>query len=128
MWQLIPTAESDSAYHCGADLALLSQFAAEQEVLFPPTTMLVVLREKGSDARPVECAPLPTPRPLPVEEAARYLSGISHGWRGVAPSSSPRAEPSSMQSAARGGLGFEVRHAAERGRSFTEISVCPHFL
>ena len=35
--------ESDSAYHCGANIAFLSQFAGEEEILFPPCTMLVVV-------------------------------------------------------------------------------------
>ncbi len=43
LWCLQPRNESDSAFHSGADVAMLSQFAEEREVLFPPCTMLVVL-------------------------------------------------------------------------------------
>jgi len=42
LWQLEPKVESDAAFHCGADISMLSQFAAEEEVLFPPCTMLSV--------------------------------------------------------------------------------------
>lgn len=44
LWELRPQTESDSAYHRGADISMLSQFAAEAEVLFPPCTMLVIDR------------------------------------------------------------------------------------
>ena len=42
LWRLTPSAESDTAYHRGAPVRMLSQFASEEEVLFPPCTMLVV--------------------------------------------------------------------------------------
>jgi len=42
LWQLEPKAESDEAFHRGANIAMLSQFESEQEVLFPPCTMLRV--------------------------------------------------------------------------------------
>jgi len=42
LWQLYPTEETDSGFHRGADVDLLSQFAGEAECLFPPCTMLVV--------------------------------------------------------------------------------------
>ena len=47
---LYPTNESDDAYHCGADISMLSQFGGEEEVLFPPCTMFTVLNapEPGS--------------------------------------------------------------------------------
>ena len=53
LWCLQPRSESDSAFHSGADVAMLSQFAAEREVLFPPCTMLVVL--PGGVRECVEC-------------------------------------------------------------------------
>lgn len=43
LWELHPSGESDGAYHRGASVELLSQFKGEEEVLFPPCTMLVVL-------------------------------------------------------------------------------------
>ena len=43
LWELQPRAQSDVAFHRGADIKMLSQFAAEDEVLFPPCTMFEVL-------------------------------------------------------------------------------------
>eukprot|EP00747_Dinoflagellata_sp_TGD_P158627 gnl/TRDRNA2_/TRDRNA2_177828_c0_seq5.p1 gnl/TRDRNA2_/TRDRNA2_177828_c0~~gnl/TRDRNA2_/TRDRNA2_177828_c0_seq5.p1 ORF type:complete len:125 (-),score=11.00 gnl/TRDRNA2_/TRDRNA2_177828_c0_seq5:103-477(-) len=42
LWELEPGKQSDVAFHRGADISMLSQYAGEQEVLFPPGTMLVV--------------------------------------------------------------------------------------
>ena len=39
LWELQPRAQSDVAFHRGADIKMLSQFAAEDEVLFPPCTI-----------------------------------------------------------------------------------------
>ena len=44
LWELYPQLESDTGFHRGADISLLSQFAHEDECLFPPFTMLTVLR------------------------------------------------------------------------------------
>lgn len=53
LWELHPRTESDAAYHHGADISMLSQFAAEAEVVFPPCTMLVVREgEHSSDDQP----------------------------------------------------------------------------
>ena len=57
LWELRPGPQTDEAFHRGADVAMLSQFAAEREVLFPPCTMLRVLRRdaggeaEGADTR-----------------------------------------------------------------------------
>ena len=51
LWCLRPTDESDAAFHCGADIAALSQFSAEEECLFPPCTMLEVVRDPSSSNR-----------------------------------------------------------------------------
>ena len=53
-WELEPREESDSAYHCGADISMLSQFAAEQEVLFPPCCLLLVKDPPENPPKPVE--------------------------------------------------------------------------
>ena len=42
LWEVQPSPESDAAFHYGADISLLSQFAEEAEVLFPPCTYCVV--------------------------------------------------------------------------------------
>ena len=46
LWELVPSTESDGAFHCGADISCLSQYQDEREVLFPPCTMLIV-RARG---------------------------------------------------------------------------------
>jgi hypothetical protein len=45
LWELCPSGESDMAYHRGASIEMLSQYAGEEEVLFPPCSMLVVMKE-----------------------------------------------------------------------------------
>jgi hypothetical protein len=47
LWEIMPSAPTDDAYHRGADISMISQFAAEAEVLFPPCTLLVATRAKG---------------------------------------------------------------------------------
>jgi len=47
LWVVKPKPESDAAFHRGADVSKLSQFATEEEVLFPPCTMLEVDRERA---------------------------------------------------------------------------------
>ncbi len=49
LWELHTSKEDDAAYHRGAEVSKLSQFAAEDEVLFPPCTLLVV-RKQSSQA------------------------------------------------------------------------------
>lgn len=43
MWELCTRPESNNGYHLGADVSMLSQFASEEEVLFPPCTMLTLM-------------------------------------------------------------------------------------
>jgi hypothetical protein len=50
LWQLQPKKESDAAFHRGADISTLSQFSEEEEVLFPPYTMLNV-QQNGAKKR-----------------------------------------------------------------------------
>lgn len=49
MWALQPQVESDTAYHFGADISMLSQFGEEKEVLYPPCTMLQVKQYKPGE-------------------------------------------------------------------------------
>jgi Ca2+-binding EF-hand superfamily protein len=44
LWKIEAMDESDVAFHRGADVSRLSQFAAEEEVLFPPCTILQVVK------------------------------------------------------------------------------------
>ena len=60
LWELRPQTESDSAYHRGADISMLSQFEGEREVLFPPCTMLEVKRAPGSAAEAPRTESAPT--------------------------------------------------------------------
>ena len=46
LWELHASEEDDTGLHVGADVSMLSQFAHEQEILFPPLTMLRVLPRK----------------------------------------------------------------------------------
>jgi len=48
LWKLEPKPETDDGFHFGADISMLSQFAAEKEVLFPPCTMLIVKDESAT--------------------------------------------------------------------------------
>ena len=43
LWRLHTRVDSDTAFHHGADISALSQFVGEDEILFPPMTMLQVL-------------------------------------------------------------------------------------
>ena len=49
LWELTSGSEDDGGYHCGADVSMLSQFASEKEVLFPPYTMLRVNKRPALD-------------------------------------------------------------------------------
>jgi len=54
LWSLRPSRETDTGFHHGADISLLSQFAGENEVLFPPCTMLQVIEAADSEAQDSE--------------------------------------------------------------------------
>ena len=49
LWELQAGSEDDTAFHCGADVSLLSQFGVEKEVLFPPLTMLRCIQRDKAD-------------------------------------------------------------------------------
>jgi hypothetical protein len=55
MWELECSAEDDVGYHGGAELAMLSQFAQESEVLFPPLTYMQVRRIDEVEVGQVRC-------------------------------------------------------------------------
>ena len=60
LWELQPSAESDMAYHRGASVEMLSQFAGEEEVLFPPCSMLVVLKNQAKEGAAAQAHALRT--------------------------------------------------------------------
>lgn len=49
LWAIHQSPQSDAGYHSGADISMLSQFANEEELLFPPCTMLTVLPPSSAD-------------------------------------------------------------------------------
>ena len=40
LWQLKTRTETNTGFHMGADISMLSQFSEEKEILFPPCTMV----------------------------------------------------------------------------------------
>lgn len=54
LWELRLQNETDAGYHQGASIELLSQYADEEEMLFPPCTMLQVLPAKSANGQPTE--------------------------------------------------------------------------
>jgi hypothetical protein len=70
LWELTPKTESDSGFHRGADISLLSQFSTEAETLFPPCTMLSVIEQESYEQfKAVNSAPRST-SPAPGGGAA----------------------------------------------------------
>ena len=65
LFEIEARAPDDTGYHCGADVAMLSQFASEREVLFPPLSMLRVRNRQPP--------PLPPPPPLPETPSAQQV-------------------------------------------------------
>merc|ERR1712060_256037 len=56
LWEMHPSQQTDDGYHRGADIKMLSQFAAEDEVLFPPCTMLGARKRGASKRQAATCA------------------------------------------------------------------------
>ena len=91
LWELLPQEESDAGFHCGANISLLSQFAAEGECLFPPYTMLQVLQSEEM---------------IEIDEL-----DVGHG-RGGGGGSAELPLPSSDDATAAGGKGGEAAGGA----------------
>ena len=98
LWQLHPKPESDSGFHRGASIELLSQFAGEEEVLFPPCTMLVVREDPNI--------------------AAAKLAGDYDRVRRL----EEKRGVHSMY------LSFEVKEEESAGKKFLSVDVLPTFL
>lgn len=101
LWHLQPQLETDSAFHHGAHIKLLSQFAGEDEVLYPPCTMLL-LAERAAAASDEQHSP-----------ADRMRNAVEK----VSPRFEARLERSRFQDS-----------QTEDGKRYTSISVLPHFL
>ena len=63
LWELETSGEDESGFHCGADVSMISQFAGEQEELYPPLTMLRVKRREI----------------VPAKEATNSTRGLTRG-------------------------------------------------
>jgi hypothetical protein len=48
LWELKAASEDSAGFHCGAEVAMLSQYEKEREVLFPPLTLLRLERREGT--------------------------------------------------------------------------------
>lgn len=100
LWGLKPHPESDDGFHRGADISMLSQFAGEREVLFPPCTMLKVMTERSKDAgRSVRLADVVKDR----------MSGISN-------------EDLNLD------LARFAQRGEDQGKMFVEVNVLPTFV
>ena len=66
LWEIQAGVEDDVGYHCGAEVAFLSQFAGEREVLFPPYVMLTVQKRQGMSPPP------PQPRGASLLDQVAY--------------------------------------------------------
>ena len=54
LWVLEPSAQGTEGFHHGANVAMLSQYPREEEILFPPYTMMTL--RKASDTA-ASCSP-----------------------------------------------------------------------
>ena len=71
LWELQPCPESDSGFHCGASIELLSQFASEQ--VHPTLTFTLRLTLGLRSPQPLpDCAPLST-RTLTLHEVGDVI-------------------------------------------------------
>lgn len=98
LWQLYPKPESDSGFHRGASIEMLSQFAGEAEVLFPPCTMLAVKEDPKILAAKV-AGDMERVKRLEAERGKHPTYGF-----------------------------FEVKEANEGDKTFLSIDVLPTFL
>lgn len=140
LWVLKAKQQSDAAYHRGADIKSLSQFAHEDEVLFPPCSMLEAL----PIAKP-RSPPKSSPTPPPPPKAANHLATDAAEAVGKATSvalaegeiSSRKALASiESQEGRRRAISipavadgqFQVLSKYEDGRAFLEVQVLPSFI
>lgn len=75
LWEIDASKEDAAGYHNGADISMLSQFSIEQEVLFPPLTMLKVKEKPGRERPRPSTGASPTSRPPP--QASLMLRDMS---------------------------------------------------
>lgn len=112
LWELKPGAPSKRGLHCGADVALLSQFPGESEVLYPPGTMLAIEGSYGG-----------------YGGGSSVAFDVSDG--GGAPAAAPAAAapaPMVRQSSTQSGLLADAAPLEEGGKVFMKVTVRPTFL
>jgi hypothetical protein len=74
LFELEAAAADDAGFHCGAEVAMLSQFADEREVLFPPLSLLRVRPRRPPPVLP----PLPdVPSAQAVIERSQALLQVT---------------------------------------------------
>jgi len=115
LWELEPGKPSDAAYHRGADISMLSQFAAENEVLFPPGTMLVAKRVDDDGES---------------QEPAKPSTGSPSNWNKLLhmPTLLRRSSQSrELSKELTGDLQVSVEET-ETGKRYTAIRVMPYFI
>ena len=111
LWKLEPRQQSDVAFHSGADIRLLSQFAEEDEVLFPPCTMLSVLHSSMQNGTAV------------ADDAADAVEAAASGTEeAVGHTATPAALTRSTSRY------FEAHDVSEGGKSYLQIKVMPSFI
>ena len=76
LWQLKPRAQDDTGFHRGASIDFLSQFGGEDEVLFPPNTLLVVQPRKQGDPKSEVCTTSVRSTKASYREAAQELQAM----------------------------------------------------
>ena len=142
LWVLKAKQQSDAAYHRGADIKSLSQFAHEDEVLFPPCSMLEAL-PIAKPKSPPKSSPTPPPPSPPkaanhsATDAAEAVGQATSEGLAVGETSSRKALVSiesregrrraiSIPAVAEGQ--FQVLSKYEDGRAFLEVQVLPSFI
>lgn len=122
LWQLHAQGETDDAFHRGADISMFSQFAGEDEILFPPMSMLQVLKSGPAS----EIAEELRPRSLsvagtgpPQRRGSLSVAGTGRR-RSISSTGDPVPESDRFQ--------VEARVDVIREREYIVIDVLPSFL
>lgn len=76
LWQLKTNPDSDAGFHRGADISMLSQHAGEDEILFPPMTLLKVINTPSSAETPSGIGSWPR---LPLDEMTKMVKKENAG-------------------------------------------------
>jgi hypothetical protein len=126
LWELLPQLESDSGYHCGASIEMLSQFAEEQEVLFPPNTLLKLVRQTAASTDSMA----PSTSSLHVKSDVKLAANGSAQDANTDDAQLPERPESLKQRLSRWSIGFDenVDVVNDDGKEYVSILVTPTFL